>query len=71
MRRRRDTLSAAGTDPEEIYANAFAANLLMPEYEVRRLRRGKRASDLDLALRFGVSREAAKRRLADLGIDPR
>lgn len=68
---RRDTLAATGTDPEEIYANVFAANLLMPEYEVRRLRRGKRASDLDLALRFGVPREAARRRLADLGIDPR
>jgi Zn-dependent peptidase ImmA (M78 family) len=67
---RRDILSAQGTDPDEIYANAFAANLLMPESEILRLHRGERATDLELALRFGVSREAVGIRLANLGIKP-
>jgi Zn-dependent peptidase ImmA (M78 family) len=66
---RRDTLSATGTDPEEVYANAFAANLLMPESEVHRLHREEHASDLELALRFGVSREAARIRLANLSLE--
>lgn len=33
----RGPLASAGEDPSEIYANQFAANLLMPENEVRRL----------------------------------
>src|SRR5579872_2579934 len=34
----RDTIwSAAGTDPAEVFANNFAANLLMPAAEVREL----------------------------------
>ena len=66
---RRDTLSTTGTDPDEVYANAFAANLLMPESEVKRLHR-ERATDLEMALRFGVSREAMNIRLNFLGITP-
>lgn len=34
----RDTMySASGRDPDEVFANRFAAHLLMPEDEVRRL----------------------------------
>jgi hypothetical protein len=66
---RRDTLSSTGTDPDEIYANAFAANLLMPESEVKRLHR-EGISDLEMALRFGVSRDAVKFRHVNLGLTP-
>jgi Zn-dependent peptidase ImmA (M78 family) len=66
---RRDTLSTMGTNPDEIYANAFAANLLMPESEVRRLH-DERVSDLEMALRFGVSRDAMNVRLSSLGLKP-
>ena len=61
----RDALSSSGVDPEEIYANEFAACLLMPEAEVRRLQR-KGFTDLTMALRFDVSREAMQWRLRNL-----
>jgi Zn-dependent peptidase ImmA (M78 family) len=61
----RGPLASAGQDPEEIYANAFAACLLMPEAEVRRLvKSGK--SELELAQYFDVSREAMQYRLQNL-----
>jgi Zn-dependent peptidase ImmA (M78 family) len=66
---RRDTLSTMGVSPDEMYANAFAANLLMPEEEVKRLHNEK-TSDLEMALRFGVSREAMSIRLSSLGLTP-
>lgn len=65
----RGPLSATGQDPEEVYANNFAACLLMPEQEVRRLTGDKRHDVLDLALRFGVSPEAMQYRLKNLHID--
>ena len=61
----RSDLAATGQDPEEIYANAFGACLLMPERMVRRLR-GLGLNDWELALRFGVSREAMQHRLGNL-----
>jgi Zn-dependent peptidase ImmA (M78 family) len=67
---RRDTLSTLGSNPEEIYANSFAANLLMPEAEVKRLDNEK-MTDIEMALRFGVSREAMNIRLNNLGMKPR
>jgi hypothetical protein len=36
---------------------------------VHRLHREEHASDLELALRFGVSREAARIRLANLSLE--
>lgn len=60
----RDTLSSAGTDPREIFANNFAAALLMPSDEVEWL-----AGELDLyalARRFRVSTEAMAHRLKNL-----
>jgi Zn-dependent peptidase ImmA (M78 family) len=61
----RGPLSATGNDAEEIYANEFAACLLMPEADVRRMTAAG-LSDLDMALRFQVSREALQFRLANI-----
>jgi len=64
----RSGLSSEGTDQEEIYANKFAACLLMPDGEVRRLS-AEGMVDWEMAIRFGVSREAIQFRLRDLGLD--
>lgn len=59
--------AASGRDPEEIFANNFAACLLMPEDEVRRLH-GEGHHESVIAARLGVSGEALGYRLAKLGI---
>lgn len=64
---RRDELSSLGTDVEERFANAFAAQLLMPEHEVRSM--SKRMTPPAMAVKFGVSLEALKNRLTTLRID--
>ncbi|MGI6878850.1 ImmA/IrrE family metallo-endopeptidase [Microbacterium sp. gxy059] len=64
---RRDALSACGTAGEEIFANQFAAELLMPAAEVRRLH-ALGFSRVDLANRFQVSLDALGHRLANLGL---
>ncbi len=59
--------AASGSNPEEIFANQFAANLLMPESEVKRLwREGLHPSVI--ASRFGVSDDAMRFRLSNLNI---
>ena len=61
---KRDPLSSQGMKPEEIYANKFAAGLLMPREEVK-----ARAGDpnvASLALDFGVSADAMRFRLENL-----
>jgi len=63
----RNTFSSTGQDPEEVYANNFAACLLMPEDHVKRLHR-EGLSDVQMALRFDVSREAMEYRLKNLGL---
>ena len=63
----RGEAAAKGTDPEEVFANQFAANLLMPEKAIRTKRR-KYSSYIQLAQYFGVSVEALKHRLNTLGI---
>jgi hypothetical protein len=65
----RGPLAGAGLDAEEIYANAFAASLLMPEAEVRKLHREGRTA-LEMALYFDVSQEAMLYRLKNLGLSP-
>ena len=63
---RRGPSAAEGVDPEEIFANQFAAELLMPEQVVRRM-----ADDLSpagLAVAFDVSVGAMKYRLENLGL---
>jgi Zn-dependent peptidase ImmA (M78 family) len=72
----RDDLSGLATDRQEIDANAFAADLLMPEAMVRRaitnLARAGLTSEAraiqQLARDFDVSREAMSFRLMNLGI---
>lgn len=63
----RDTIARQGTNLDEIFANAFAAELLMPEALLRKLRReGLTVSAL--AGRFDVSGEAMTYRLKNLGL---
>ena len=69
----RDSRSSLATDREEIEANRFAAELLMPEAMVRRALRtveGNDDSDIaqSLARRFKVSNEAMTYRLINLGL---
>lgn len=62
----RDLLTAQGSDPEEIYANQFAASLLMPREKVDALH--ETLGTAALAYEFGVSAEATHYRLANLGL---
>ncbi|MBS3797174.1 ImmA/IrrE family metallo-endopeptidase [Pseudoalteromonas sp. BDTF-M6] len=63
----RGSVAASGCDSEEIFANRFAASLLMPEKVVREhVKSGK--SHFESALFFGVSNEALKHRLKNLGL---
>ncbi|MBO9490352.1 ImmA/IrrE family metallo-endopeptidase [Endozoicomonas sp. G2_1] len=57
--------AASGSDPEEVFANKFAANLLMPEKVIKALLQNKK-SHFEIALFFGVSPEAVKHRLKNL-----
>jgi Zn-dependent peptidase ImmA (M78 family) len=61
----RDALSGQGTDSDEIFANQFAASLLMPREKVVRLR-GEGYGPAALAAEFGVSEEAMNFRLTNL-----
>jgi len=69
----RNLITSQGTNQEEIYANKFAAGLLMPEAMVRdrfqRLKESKGTpSPAALAFEFGVSADAMQFRLANLGL---
>ncbi len=71
----RDHRSSLATEREEIDANRFAANLLMPadllnEHLTKQLRRGlKEQQTMDaLAETFGVSPQAMEFRLTNLGL---
>lgn len=61
----RDSKSKDGDDAEEIFANQFAANLLMPEKEVKSLWRGEKSA-LYAKRFFGVSESAMSYRLKTL-----
>ena len=67
---RRDLLSSEGTDADEIYANQFAAALLMPreavETRYRELGNPSLASAAALAVEFGVSADAMQYRIKNL-----
>lgn len=63
----RSPLSATGDDPNEIFANEFAASLLMPEEKFRHAHALGR-NDILLGIEFNVSREAAQFRLKNLGL---
>ena len=64
---RRGPSAARGNNPDEIYANQFAAALLMPEEKVRELR--GQIGPAAMAVEFGVSLEAMMFRLENLGLD--
>ncbi|MDQ4045445.1 MAG: ImmA/IrrE family metallo-endopeptidase [Chloroflexota bacterium] len=61
----RDTLAGLGVDTEEIYANQFAAALLMPAHLVARWHRSGDGVE-SLARRFGTSAQAMELRLRNL-----
>jgi Zn-dependent peptidase ImmA (M78 family) len=62
----RGPLAATGSDPQEIYANQFAAALLMPKGEVLRLRQ-RGYGPIAVAERLKVSADAASFRITNLG----
>jgi Zn-dependent peptidase ImmA (M78 family) len=62
---RRDELASRGTNKDEIYANDFAASLLMPRTEVLRLHAAG-LNPASLAVTFKVSLEAINNRLSKL-----
>ncbi|HEY5993318.1 MAG TPA: ImmA/IrrE family metallo-endopeptidase [Gallionellaceae bacterium] len=61
----RSAMSSKGQDPEEIYANRFAAQLLMPHAIVKELHE-QGLHSIGMASRFGVSDEAMNHRLYSL-----
>ena len=61
----RGPLASTGLDKEEVFANQFAANLLMPETELREAIQHEQSVWL-LSHRFGVSGEAMGYRLENL-----
>jgi Zn-dependent peptidase ImmA (M78 family) len=63
----RDGTASMGIDEEERFANAFAAALLMPEREVRRLH-GSGINEIEMAGVFGVSEAAMVNRLKNLSL---
>lgn len=63
---RRGPSAARGTDQDEIYANKFAAELLMPAAQVRSMH--GRLSTAAMAVQFKVSLEAMKFRLENLDL---
>jgi len=63
----RNSHSSTGLDPEERYANEFAASLLMPEDAVESFVE-EGIDDLEMAIRFKVSREAMQNRLDNLNL---
>lgn len=63
----RDMTASLGVEEDERYANAFAAALLMPEKEVRRLH-SLGMSPKEMAGTFGVSEAALVNRLKNLGL---
>ena len=65
---RRGPSASRGTNRAEIYANQFAAELLMPQQNVRR---NADRSVTALAAEFGVSPGAMAYRLENLGLPPR
>lgn len=63
---KRDLLASCGTDADEIFANQFAAELLMPDELVRLYARSE--DEFGLSRRFGVSLAAMGHRLSNLAV---
>ncbi len=58
-------LASTGIDSEEMFANSFAAALLMPEEQVRAFQR-EGLQDFEMAVKFDVSLEAMRYRINNL-----
>jgi Zn-dependent peptidase ImmA (M78 family) len=63
----RDGTASMGVDEGELFANSFAAALLMPEKEVRRLH-AIGMHEREMCRTFGVSEAAMVNRLKNLGL---
>lgn len=63
----RNPLSATGLDSDEVWANRFAAALLMPANLVKEVH-SQISEPATLAFRFGVSSDAMNFRLQNLGL---
>ena len=63
----RSETSSGGTNEEEVFANNFAASLLMPREEFKK-RHSDKPPNFELAAFFGVSVEAIGFRLKNLGL---
>jgi Zn-dependent peptidase ImmA (M78 family) len=63
----RALLASQGSDPDEIYANRFAASLLMPREAVKTFEE-QLTTPAALAVKFGVSTDAMNYRLVYLGL---
>jgi len=61
----RSPISSNGTEPEEVFANRFAACLLMPKHIMKALNK-KKKYHVEIAAYLGVSNEAVKHRLKNL-----
>jgi predicted transcriptional regulator len=64
----RALLASQGTNQDEIFANKFAANLLMPRAAIAEAVRGGTLSEAVLTAKFGVSSDAMNFRLVNLGM---
>lgn len=64
----RGTLSEQGTNTEEVFANGFAANLLIPTGPLRQHHHDSRADAAQLAELFRVSQRSMDIRLSVLGL---
>lgn len=67
---RRSYRASLGLDPDEVFANAFAAELLMPAAAIRHLYEDDPTVS-GLAKTFGVSEEAMRYRLQNLNLRAR
>lgn len=69
----RDKTSSEGKNPEEVDANTFAAELLMPEHFIRedmtQLKNWDEESIRELAKKYQVSAESFVYRLSNLGFE--
>jgi len=65
---RRDTVATQGKDPEEIYANSFAAALLMPRFAIRELLKAG-VGVAQIARSFNVSQQSLNYRIDNLSRD--
>lgn len=62
--------ASRGTNPDEVFANSFAAELLMPATAIHKLLEESDMGERQMAREFEVSRLAMSNRLRSLGLRP-